>query len=179
VKKHVNRRTAPKVITRIVRPNTKALIAPYAKRVAVAEAAAADAERRSKALEQRVAALERKAASKSAVAVPGFGGKTGDWERWRTKVEGKLGKLGKAAGVGAFLLLLAKSLEKMGANWIRCSNSKRYGKSICGMDSSLLEGLIADALLIVGAISIVEFAKELQAIEGVTVAGLRKFVREI
>ena len=47
------------------------------------------------------------------------------------------------------------------------------------MNPSILDSLLADALLVVGAISVVEFAKELQAIESATVSAMRGFVREI
>jgi hypothetical protein len=43
----------------------------------------------------------------------------------------------------------------------------------------LLDGLLADLLLVTSVISVVEFAKELQTIEGEVVSGLERFVREI
>jgi hypothetical protein len=82
------------------------------------------------------------------------------------------------AGIGA-LAYVAAELARLGLGWIRCSKVKRVGKTVCGLNENLLEGLLADALLVVGAISIVEFAKELQAIEGEVVSGLRGYVREI
>lgn len=179
VKKHVNRRTTPQVITRYVKPNVKALVAPYVARTAVAEARARKAEADTAALKKRVAALERKAGRDSAVADPWFRPWATEWEKWRTGVEGKLKKIGKLAGIGAFLLLLAKALEKIGGNWIRCSGAKRYGKSLCGMNQNLLEGLIADALLVVSAVSLVAFAKELLTIEEEVVKGNTNRVKEL
>lgn len=178
-KKHVSRRTTPQVITRYVKPNVKAIVAPYAKRTDAAEARARKAEADVAALKQRIAALERKAGRDSAVADPWFRPWAAEWDKWRAGIEGKLGKLGKIAGLGAFLLLLAKALEKIGGNWIRCSNSKRYGKSICGMNPHLLESLITDALLVVSLVSVVEFAKSLQGIEGEVVKGIRYGVKEL
>lgn len=179
VKKHVNRRTAPQVITRYVKPNIKAAVAPYAKATAEANARAKIAERKAAELEQRVAALERRTAAKSAIAVPGFGGKTGEWDRWRSGVEKRLGKLGKAAGLGAFLLLLSKALEKIGANWIRCSNVKQYGKRLCGMDQGLLSVLLAESLIIASSLSLRDLTNQVLGVEDQIVAGIRKYVREL
>jgi hypothetical protein len=47
------------------------------------------------------------------------------------------------------------------------------------MDASLLESLLGDALLIVGTLSVVTFAKEMLAIEDEAVAIMRKLVKEI
>jgi hypothetical protein len=179
LKKHVARVTAPKVITRYVKPNVKAIVAPYAKRTAEAEARARHAEATTAKLEQRVAALERKMGRTSAIALPGIEGRLGDVERWVGGAKGELKRLGKLATVGGILALIAEVLKKMGANWMRCSNSKRYGKTICGMNPSFLEGLIADALLVVSAVSLVEFAKELIAIETEVVKGIEFGVKEL
>jgi hypothetical protein len=84
----------------------------------------------------------------------------------------------KRLGPTAILGLLVGALATVGGNWIRCSKAGRWGRNICGMNENLLEGLIADALLVVGALSIVEFAKELQAIETEVVKGVSFGIRE-
>lgn len=178
-RKDTARKTRPRTIIRWIKPNVKAQIRPYAKRTAEAEARAVEAERKAAALEQRVAALERQVAKPHSIAVPGLPPRIGVIEREWDAIRGRLKNPAKWLGLGAFLMLLAKALEKMGANFIRCSNVKKYGRSICGMNTSLLESLLADALLIGASLSIVEFAKELQAIETEVVRGVRLGVREL
>ena len=82
-------------------------------------------------------------------------------------------------GPAALLGTIAFALGKLGITWARCSNVNKVGKRACGMNPDLLESLLADTLLVAGTISVVEFAKELLAIETEVVAGLRAFVREI
>jgi hypothetical protein len=179
VKKHVSRRTAPVIITKIIRPNVQAQIAPYARRTAAAEARAAAAERKAAALEARIVKLEKGQAKLDSAVVGDLPGRIGLIDHDLAGVKGQLRKLGKWATIGGFLLLLAKALSKMGLGWVRCSNVKRYGRSLCGMNTNLLEGLLADALLITSLISVVEFAKELQAIETEVVKGISLGVREL
>ncbi|TMC48760.1 MAG: hypothetical protein E6J20_18500 [Chloroflexi bacterium] len=178
-RKLIRQRATPREVIRVVKPNTRAQLRPLLKRVAEAEAKASEADKQVVELTERVALLERKTGKHRAVAYPGIGGRVGDIERDVERIKKGTGKLWKLAGLAAFLLLLAKALEKMGLNWMRCGNVKRYGRSICGMNPSILDSLLADALLVVGAISVVEFAKELQAIESATVSAMRGFVREI
>jgi len=94
-------------------------------------------------------------------------------------IKKRLGKVTKLGTVAGLVGLTAAVLGRLGLGWLRCSRVGRVGRQLCGMNEGLLESLLADALLIASAISIVEFAKELQAIEGEVVAGLERFVREL
>ena len=87
------------------------------------------------------------------------------------RLEGLIG-----AGVAAGALVLA--LSRLGLGWIRCRNVTKAGKRLCGMDTSLLDELLAGTVAIVGAVSVVEFAKGLQAIEGEGITIMRRLVRE-
>jgi hypothetical protein len=78
-------------------------------------------------------------------------------ERW---ISGR-GKLVTEAGLAG---LLIGALAKVGISWTRCANTKDYGKNICGMDRNLLESLLADTALILGTVSLVEFAEGMQGI---------------
>jgi hypothetical protein len=84
---------------------------------------------------------------------------------------------GRFAGL-AFAGAVAVALGRLGVGWIRCTKVGRLGRTACGMDDSLLESLLAGTLLIVGTISIVELAKELQAITPEVVDGVRAVIRE-
>jgi hypothetical protein len=84
------------------------------------------------------------------------------------------GKLLTVAGISA---LLIGALGRLGLGWTRCSNVGKLGKNVCGMNPSLLESLLADTLLIVGTVSLVEFAKGMQGITGEVVGPVRTFWR--
>lgn len=118
------------------------------------------------------------------VTVPrGIEGEIGNLREWVNRQDAKLRKQIRSAKrfvpVALTVAGLFALLRKASLSWIRCAKVKRVGKQVCGMDDSLLESLLADALLVVGTISVVQFAKELQAIEGTVLTGLEKFVREI
>jgi hypothetical protein len=84
----------------------------------------------------------------------------------------------RALGLGAVTALFVAAIGRLGLGWIRCRNVGRVGRNVCGMNPGLLESLLADSLLIVGAISIVELARELQRITPDVVDGVRFAIRE-
>lgn len=49
--------------------------------------------------------------------------------------------------------------------WLFCRQVKKVGGRLCGLDPSLLDSLLLDALVLTSGISVVTFAKELQALE--------------
>lgn len=85
---------------------------------------------------------------------------------------------GKVAPI-AFAGLVSAALARLGLKWLRCSKHKRFSKNVCGMDANLLESLLLDTTAIVGAISVVAMARELQEIEPQAVRLIRGFVREL
>lgn len=91
---------------------------------------------------------------------------------WR-RIKDASGKLAPAALVGAVVYALAK----IGLSWSRCSNVNKTGKQLCGMNTQLLESLLADTLLIVGTVSLVEFAEGMQDITAEVVGPIRDFWR--
>lgn len=119
------------------------------------------------------------------IALPGIGAiprtipKVGQLERELDHVAGRVRDIAKRLAPAAVAGLVVAAIGRLGFGWVRCSKVGRVGKSVCGLNENLLQGLLADALLIASAISIVEFAKELQAVEGEVVSGIRKAVREI
>lgn len=94
--------------------------------------------------------------------------------------EGKrLSKVEKIATVLGLSGLLVATLGRLGVGWIRCSKVNRIGRALCGLDNNLLDSLLLDSLAIFGAISIVEFAETLLAVEDEMVAGIKLGFREL
>lgn len=60
--------------------------------------------------------------------------------------------------------VVAATVARLGLSWARCSGAQRYGKQLCGMDQGMLDSLIADTLLVLGTISLVEFAQGMQGL---------------
>ena len=61
---------------------------------------------------------------------------------------------------------------------VRRGNIGKTARRICGMDPSLLDSLLIDGLAILGAVSVVEFAKDLQAIEDEAISVLGAMIHE-
>jgi hypothetical protein len=85
-------------------------------------------------------------------------------------LEGKLA----AAAVAAAAITAVTTLF----GFLRCTNVQKAGKGLCRMDGSVLDSLLLDTLLIASALSVVEFAKELQAVEHEVVGLMLRGVRE-
>ena len=81
------------------------------------------------------------------------------------------------AGSVAFAGAVALALSRLGLGWVRCSKVGRVGRNVCGMDDGLLESLLADSLLILGTLSLVTFAEEMQDVTGAIVAPIQTFWR--
>lgn len=92
------------------------------------------------------------------------------WKRLRALER----KLATPVGIAAVIA----ALGRLGLGWIRCNNVRRVGKSVCGFDSNLLDTLLLDGLAIFGAVSVVEFANGLRAIEDEAIGIMGKLVRE-
>lgn len=174
-KKHVEHKTRPRVIIRYVKPTIRANLKPLATQTRAAMKEAKLAERQNAKLRKRVAKLEHEVAHLRAIAipVPAPFPRPRPIPRPRGIPVGR--KLGKLLGLAAFLGLLAEALKKMGVNSIRCRNNKRWTKHLCGLDPSILENLIADTFLVVGSISLIEFAHGMQTITGDVAYGVNKF----
>lgn len=90
----------------------------------------------------------------------------------------RLRALEKKIGAPVALGVVAVALSRLGAGWIRCNNVRRLGRSLCGLDSNLLDSLLLDSLAIFSVLSVVEFAKELRTVEDEAVAIMGRLVRE-
>lgn len=104
-------------------------------------------------------------------AIPGeiTDGITSLWKRVR--------KFGKTLTPAGIVGLVAAGTAALGLTWNRCSNVRRHGENLCGMNTDLLESLLADTALILGTVDLVEFAKGMQGITSEIEGTIAKFWR--
>jgi len=178
-RKAVTQKTKPSVITKIVRMPIRVNLRPLQRAVASDGKRLHALERENAEMRARVKRLEKKLQNVGVMGGTWPGNLGGEMERIRRGIDRLGRKVNKGLGLAAFIALLIKALEKTGGNYIRCSNSKAYGKSICSMNRNLLESLLKDALLFSALVSVVEFAKELQGIETEVVKGIRLGIKEL
>lgn len=119
----------------------------------------------------------------TAVTLPRAIGRVGARERAlerhiREKVDPALRRLAKLTGVGVIVGLIVKTLARR-FPWLFCRKVKTVGGRLCGLDQDLLNALLLDTVLIAGGISVVEFARELQAIEGAAINIMKSTIREL
>lgn len=154
---------------------------------ATATAAVASAARArttvSQATRAYVARAELEAIAAASVAVAGTrtwaGGRFRSIERDYSGVRSRLGKLeGHLTKAGA-AALVGTALVTLGIGRLRCSNIRRNLKRVCGMDADLLDDLLLGTLAVIGTISLVETAKDLQGITGAAVDFTHALIREV
>lgn len=89
-------------------------------------------------------------------------------------------RLRKIGWVGAFASaagLVAIGMKRLGLNCLLGRNGRAIGKQLCRFDADLLNALLLGGLAIT-TLSVVEFAKDLQALEDVIIGHLSRIVRE-
>lgn len=91
--------------------------------------------------------------------------------------EKRIADFGRRVAPAAIVSVVAASLAKLGLSWARCSRTQKWDKSICGMDDGLLESLVSDTLLILGTVSLVEFAQGMQDVTAELAPAIRFFWR--
>jgi hypothetical protein len=77
-------------------------------------------------------------------------------------------------GAGLMLKFLVRKFP-----YLFCRNSTNALKQVCGMDNLLLDALLLETTAIVGAISVVQFAKDLQEVEDEAVSLMRRLIQEL
>jgi len=133
---------------------------------------------------ERVTGLPRlvKAAVASAIAAAGIPvalPRTGDLLHGIDEIRARLKGLEQKLSLGAIVGLGAYALTQLGLGDSNCSNAKKWNKGMCGVNPSVIENFLTDALLIASTISIVELARESQAFVSDVEAPLKAFVREL
>lgn len=106
------------------------------------------------------------------------GGRVKRLERDAARTASRLRRVEAYLTAAGMVVIVASALGRLGLKWVRCRNVSKVGKRVCGMDFDYLDSLLAGSLLVVGSISIVQFAHELQELEDEAVAAIRGLVRE-
>jgi hypothetical protein len=83
----------------------------------------------------------------------------------------------RAWGTLAFAGAVAFALSRLKVGWIRCPKLAKRGPALCNLDDALFAALLADSLLIVGSLSLVEFAREMVDVTDTAVRPITTFWR--
>jgi hypothetical protein len=81
-----------------------------------------------------------------------------------TKVWHRVKALDRVAGVGVLTGVVALALARLGGSWIRCSNWRRIGRSVCGLPLGLIEELLGATILGFAVTDMCDFAEGAQLI---------------
>jgi hypothetical protein len=88
-----------------------------------------------------------------------------------------LRRLAAALWAAGLLGLVVRTLARR-FPWLFCRKVRRVGHRLCGLDSDLLDSLLADTLLLAGIISVVEFARAVEGFMGIAEPAIKGFLRE-
>lgn len=92
----------------------------------------------------------------------------------RHRVDGLARQLRPAAVAG---LVAAAAFSVLGLGWLKCSNVGKVGRRVCGLDSRILDGLLAGLIAVFGTIGLVAFARDVQAVAGTFATDVARFWR--
>lgn len=100
-------------------------------------------------------------------------------ERRAERQAKRLSRLEKASAGALAAGVVWAALRRLGLSWLRCSNTVKGGRRLCGMDPDLLDTLLAGSLILAGSISLVELARELREPTELVHTALGGLVREL
>ena len=110
-------------------------------------------------------------------AIPGLRKDVGALWKWRTRAEKRLRRVEGLFAAGVMAAVIANVLG-VATRCLRRGNLGRSARSVCGADGSLIDSLLGDLLAITSVLSVVEFARELRAIEDEAIGIMGALVRE-
>jgi hypothetical protein len=125
-----------------------------------------------------VRTLARSTAATVAHDLPLLRREVADWRGYTRRLARRLRRAEKMLAPAAFAALVVGALARLGLGVLRCPRFLKAARRTCGMDPALLESMLLDTTLILGAISLVEFAHELQAVVEPVESGIRHLIRE-
>lgn len=104
--------------------------------------------------------------------------RTGDITKGLDSIWGDLKRLGKYATVGGLIGLVGATVfSHFGLGWLRCSNTNKVGKALCGFNTSRLEALLAGLAVFLGTLDLGVFAKDVQGVTKAFEGDVRTFWR--
>jgi hypothetical protein len=121
-------------------------------------------------------------ASSGAVAIPGWAvrlpGRVGHLERDLSGLKTRLRELEKGAAIAVTAGLALRLLRKLKLGCLAGRNGKKVAQRLCGIDPGLIDALLVSTTLIVGTISLRDFAREMEAVTEEAAGLVRGFIRE-
>lgn len=126
---------------------------------------------------EKVKVVEHATTLPAPIAIPKTLPKIGTIEREVEAALAKVRDFAKRFGPAALLGSVVYAIGRIGFGWVRCSKVGKAGRQICGMNDDLLESLLADTLLVVGTLSLVEFAREMVGVTDTAVKPIQRFWR--
>lgn len=113
-----------------------------------------------------------------AVDLPHLRREVADVRGYTRRLLRRLRRVERLLAPAAFAAAVAVALGRLGLRVLRCPQFLRAARRTCGMSPDLLESLLADTLLILGPLSLVEFAEEMQSITGEISSVIHHLIRE-
>ena len=126
---------------------------------------------------QKVKVIEHAITLPAPITLPKTLPKVGTIERDAEAALARIRALARRFGPAALLGSVVYAIGRIGVGWVRCSKVGKAGRQICGMNDDLLESLLADTLLVVGTLSLVEFAREMVGVTDTAVKPIQSFWR--
>lgn len=136
------------------------------------------AERRGARALGKVRTIALATAAAIAHELPQLRHRVAEGERLARRLGRRVKSLERRFAPAAFATLVVAALARLGLSVLRCPKFLKAAKTTCRMDPSLLETMLLDTTLILGAISLVEFAHELQSVVEPVESGIRHLIRE-
>ncbi len=116
----------------------------------------------------RTGALTSRVAEITSVALPGMNadilglrGRVGTLRDTLRGVRSRVDAHAKLLAPAGFAALTMIAIRRMGLGWLRCGNVRRFGRSLCGLDPSILDAALLAGLVLGGTVSIERLTREL------------------
>lgn len=139
--------------------------------------ASAEAIKQVRRIEKTIEARAHAALVATSAAVAGVLPRLGRVERELHGIDERLRDALRRVSPAVIAGAVAVAVARLGLSAARCSRTQRWNRSVCGMDDNLLESLVSDTLLILGTVSLVEFAQGMQDVTAELAPAVRFFWR--
>lgn len=101
----------------------------------------------------------------------------GHLEREAGTLGKRIDRLAKRVAPAALAAAVVATIARTSWRWVRCAKVRKVGRATCGMDDGLLDSLLADTLVIVGTVSLIDFARGMQDATDEVAGAVRAFWR--